>query len=1015
MQKKFMFAILVIMLLLLVSTGAAFAKDNAAPTVSEVVYGMVNYYQNRTLEHWEQLVALDLAGEDLSRWTNLGGWDAEALEASSPATAYAGRILGLLALGEDPFNYHGTNLVSALKDRQSSNGSFGGTVNNTVWSVIALDQAGASYNVGTAVSYLLSQQKSDGGYAISGSAGDPDLTGDVLIALSKHRSMAGVEEAIQRAVAFLKAAQLESAGFASWGSENSQSTAKVIAGLMAIGEDILAPEWQKNGKTMVDALFAYRLPDNSFKYTLDGGSNEMATRQVLKALAELEQNGYGEYAPSLPSPDPGGGGDPQEPVKVTVRVEGVADTGTILEEREVEVPAGSRLFAALAKALDEAGVPNTVADIPDDGWLSLGDIEVNTQYDIGHMYWLYTVDDDLNTAANPVLADGNRIVVYLSEWPTTVYAKLTVDQEEVTKGERVTVKVEKSDGGWPATYIPAAGVIVKFGTHEAITDAEGKAVFTAENTGTYAVYAEKYNEHGIPDIVKTAKVLVKVVSPGAPVKDEIEVFVEIVGQKRTYFSDYVTLPKDRATALDALKATGVSFKARDNESYVYEIGGEREDLSSTAGWKYKVGSRIPNVPAKEYVLRDGDELLWFWAEDYTATEPVEPVRREQQIKQELPLAKALSDAIAEAVVRLTERVAQEISGQIIPVEIAGELSIVVGLDRPLTGKEKEDLAVLLQDNVVLLVQKVEANQESNVTDAQNEINLLIGKHALREVTEITVKELTTPNEVGLPATHRLLSPVYEFGPDGTEFGEAVYLSIRVVIPEGVDPEAIVLAWYSEAQDQWFIVPTVIDVSTGTVTGSVQHFTKFAVLVRERQPVQFEDVNAERYPWAANEISYLATKGILQGVGDGKFAPERGLNRAELTAMLVKALKLDEVAEYQGSFTDVDGNAWYAKYVQAALERGLIKGLTENTFGPNEPVTREQLAVLLARILDEKQSGKATLGFKDNDQIAAWAVEGVSKAVSAGLLQGFPDDTFRPREVVNRAASAVVIYRLLLEY
>ena len=81
------------------------------------------------------------------------------------------------------------------------------------------------------------------------------------------------------------------------------------------------------------------------------------------------------------------------------------------------------------------------------------------------------------------------------------------------------------------------------------------------------------------------------------------------------------------------------------------------------------------------------------------------------------------------------------------------------------------------------------------------------------------------------------------------------------------------------------------------------------------------------------------------------------------------------------FRDVPSQAWYAPYVAAAAQAGLVQGLTPTRFGPNETMTREQMAVLLARTL--KLNGTATLSFKDSRDVATWALQGVEEAVAAG--------------------------------
>lgn len=267
------------------------ATAEAALKLKEEVSRAVSYYRQKknVLDSWWELLALWGAGEELHRdpW-KLPEWSSFDLPKDAASVAYAGFILGMLAGGKNPAGtWEGRNLLLELAEKQQDNGGFGGTVNNTIWAVIALEAAGGYYDGEKAVKYLLSQQKKDGGFALGGMWGDPDVTGMALMALSFHRDKTEVEEAIKKALDYLKGVQLETGGFASFGVENSNSIATVISGLVAVGEDILAGDWVKSGKTMLDALLRFQLEDGSFSYLFSPQKyDQMATYQALIALGD---------------------------------------------------------------------------------------------------------------------------------------------------------------------------------------------------------------------------------------------------------------------------------------------------------------------------------------------------------------------------------------------------------------------------------------------------------------------------------------------------------------------------------------------------------------------------------------------------------------------------------------------------------------------------------------------------------------------------------------------------------
>lgn len=158
-------------------------------------------------------------------------------------------------------------------------------------------------------------------------------------------------------------------------------------------------------------------------------------------------------------------------------------------------------------------------------------------------------------------------------------------------------------------------------------------------------------------------------------------------------------------------------------------------------------------------------------------------------------------------------------------------------------------------------------------------------------------------------------------------------------------------------------------------------------------------------WAQAAVDSLSAAGIVSGFPDGSFRPALPLTRAEFVKMLVLATGLAPGSGIT-PFTDVPVSAWFAPYVSTALQAHLVQGLSASTFGPNAPLTREQMAVLLTRALG--LTGSAPVRFTDVGQIDAWALPGVQAAVAAGYLAGFPDGSFRPQAVATRAEAAVVL-------
>ena len=162
-------------------------------------------------------------------------------------------------------------------------------------------------------------------------------------------------------------------------------------------------------------------------------------------------------------------------------------------------------------------------------------------------------------------------------------------------------------------------------------------------------------------------------------------------------------------------------------------------------------------------------------------------------------------------------------------------------------------------------------------------------------------------------------------------------------------------------------------------------------------------------WADTAIEALAAKGIVGGFPGGTFKPDAALTRAQFVKMLVLALNL-KPGQGTTAFTDVPQGSWFAPYVAAAVQAGIVQGISQTRFGPGATITREQMAVLIARAF--KLTKTAPLHYSDAGRIGTWAVQGVEETVAAGYMTGFPDGSFRPLGTTTRAQAATVLYMAL---
>ncbi len=161
-------------------------------------------------------------------------------------------------------------------------------------------------------------------------------------------------------------------------------------------------------------------------------------------------------------------------------------------------------------------------------------------------------------------------------------------------------------------------------------------------------------------------------------------------------------------------------------------------------------------------------------------------------------------------------------------------------------------------------------------------------------------------------------------------------------------------------------------------------------------------------WAAEEIGVLAARGVISGYPDGSFRPEKPLTRAELAALLARFLGLKATAPGD-AFGDVPPGAWYAGAVAAVREEGLMSG-AGGKFRPHATLTREELAAVALRVAGIGTRDLAPT-FADAQMIAPWARQAVATAAAAGLMSGVGENRFAPRAPVTRAQAAAILCRL----
>ncbi|WP_079908468.1 S-layer homology domain-containing protein [Paenibacillus sp. 32352] len=238
-----------------------------------------------------------------------------------------------------------------------------------------------------------------------------------------------------------------------------------------------------------------------------------------------------------------------------------------------------------------------------------------------------------------------------------------------------------------------------------------------------------------------------------------------------------------------------------------------------------------------------------------------------------------------------------------------------------------------------------------------------------------------------------------------------YVTRTMNIGKSVDAKKATAVLYNPSNGEFSFVPAIFTTAGGSTQVMIQRPGNSIYAVAESSKT-FADMSNH---WAKADVELLASKLVVKGMTDTGFMPDNRITRAEFAAILVRGLGLSE--NNAAKFNDVKTTDWYAGAVGTAAKAGLVDGFEDGTFKPDANVTREQMAVMVARAMkittkEPDADIKALDKFTDQTSISGWAKEATAQAVNAGIINGMTDRTFVPAEHATRAEAAVMVKRLL---
>lgn len=172
---------------------------------------------------------------------------------------------------------------------------------------------------------------------------------------------------------------------------------------------------------------------------------------------------------------------------------------------------------------------------------------------------------------------------------------------------------------------------------------------------------------------------------------------------------------------------------------------------------------------------------------------------------------------------------------------------------------------------------------------------------------------------------------------------------------------------------------------------------------------FTDISTSS--WYYDAVNKAYNNKWFSGLTENSFGPDNNMTRAMLVTVLGR-FDNTVINTTSNEFTDVPSDMYYAPYVSWAKESNIVNGMTETEFAPNSDITREQLAVMIYNYLKYKNvdmsSAINTTEFTDNSEISSWANEAVNTVKALGIVNGRPDGSFNPKGTATRAEIATIL-------
>lgn len=331
---------------------------------------------------------------------------------------------------------------------------------------------------------------------------------------------------------------------------------------------------------------------------------------------------------------------------------------------------------------------------------------------------------------------------------------------------------------------------------------------------------------------------------------------------------------------------------------------------------------------------------------------------------------------------------RSLSKQIVFVALDGNFSLEAGVVKELVANNIE---VIVQEMGIRYVVPVDFLKK-HVGDFQVQITNL-SKEAVSDYDHTVTGGLIEP----------LVIKDVKIGYETNKTPIRIYMSEEVVLGDQytVNPYALVKA----NGDKWKQI-----VVTEDLNGLVGRMMGTEKIALGKFTASYTDLNGH---WASTKIGKFLGHGIVDGVEGQMFDPNGVMTRGDFVKTLINVVGTE--GKSKNSFVDVPASSPYADIIESAIYYGFTIGVEGDKFGPETPLSREELVALVAEMYEVKYGYRLSGGFmtfKDMNEIAPYAKDAVAAMKDSGYISGYDDNTFKPKNTVNRAEAISVLYEVL---